>query len=149
MTQASTLYDRDFYSWLTENSRLLQDGKLQEIDALHIAEELEALGKSERRALMSRLTVLLAHLLKWQFQPARRSRSWRNTLRVQRLDIMDLLNDSPSLAHEMTRRMDSAYRKAALLAEEETGIEQQAFPSTCPYTLEQMLDEAFFPDGDG
>lgn len=146
MSIPAHLYETDFYNWLSENARLLRSGRLSEIDVLNIAEELESMGKSERRALLSRLTVLLAHLLKWQYQPTRQSRSWRNTILVQRLDINELLQDSPSLTHAIDDRIQAAYQKACLLAEEETGIDKQNFPQSCPYSLEQMLDEAFFPD---
>jgi len=147
MNESAALYDKDFYSWLGENAKRLRDGRIGEIDALNLAEELESMGKSEKRALLSRLTVLLVHLLKWQFQPTRRSRSWQNTLRVQRLDINDLLTDSPSLRYAIDDRIESAYEKARLLAEEETGIERSLFPQSCPYSLEQMLDREFLPDG--
>ena len=148
MSESAALYDKDFYSWLAENAKLLRGGRVAEIDVMNLAEELESMGKSEKRALLSRLTVLLVHLLKWQFQPPRRSRSWQNTLRVQRLDINDLLADSPSLRYAIGDRIESVYEKAKLLAEEETGIEKSHFPLQCPYSLEQMLDTGFLPDED-
>jgi hypothetical protein len=93
-----------------------------------------------------RLTVLLVHLLKWQFQPARRSKSWRNTLTVQRSDVLDLLEDSPSLRYELEQHIEKAYEKAKLIAEDETGIEKAHFPQRCPYSFEQIVDQEFFPE---
>ena len=104
------------------------------------------MGKSEKRALLSRFTVLLAHLLKWQFQPAKRSRSWKNTILTQRIDIHELLEESPSLRHDLAEKLGTAYEKAKLSAEIETGIEARHFPVACPFTLGQLLDNDFFPE---
>jgi hypothetical protein len=139
-------YHQDFHAWLVQTAGLIRAGQFDAIDAEHVAEELEAMGKSEKRELLSRLTVLLAHLLKWQFQPARRSRSWKNTLLTQRIDIHELLEDSPSLKTEILDKISAAYEKAVLAAEDETGIDQRNFPNACPFTLEQILDKEFFPE---
>ncbi|HRJ41790.1 MAG: DUF29 family protein [Caldilineaceae bacterium] len=144
-TALTELYEEDFHLWLTANVEVIRWGELREIDAEHIAEELEAMSKRERRELISRLTVLLAHLLKWEFQPTHRSRSWRNTLTVQRGELADLLEDSPSLRAELENYIDRAYGRARLLAEDETGLEADAFPAECPYALEAILDPAFLP----
>ena len=104
------------------------------------------MGKSEKRALLSRFTVLLAHLLKWQFQPAKRLRSWKNTILTQRIDIHELLEESPSLRHDLAEKLGTAYEKAKLSAEIETGIEARHFPVACPFTLGQLLDNDFFPE---
>lgn len=139
-------YEQDFYSWLMGNAQLLRERKFSDLDIEHIIEELESMGKREKRALVSRLTVLLAHLLKWQFQPAKRSRSWKNTILVQRLDIQELLEDSPSLKHILAEKLDVAYTKAILFAEDETGIESRHFPATCPFSFEQIMTRDFFPE---
>jgi len=139
------MYTEDFHRWLVANVEAIRWGDLTEIDAEHIAEELEAMSKRERRELISRLTVLLAHLLKWEFQPTHRSRSWRNTLTVQRGELTDLLEDSPSLRAELENYIDRAYERAQLLAEDETGLDGSVFPAECPYALEGILDPAFFP----
>lgn len=144
ITEAVT-YKDDFYGWLTATAQLLRAGEIAKIDFDNIAEELEAMSKSERRELASRLTVLLAHLLKWQYQPEKRSRSWQNTIKIQRIDINELLQDSPSLRYEIEHVIDNAYRKARIWAEEETGIDQHHFPAGCPYTFDELLDEQFFP----
>ena len=141
-----TAYEHDFYAWLMHNASLLQMGKLTDIDSHNIAEELESMGKSQQRALLSRLSVLLAHLLKWQYQSAMRSRSGSNTIDIQREDIADLLTDSPSLKAKLEQKLDKAYYRAKRLAENETGILQKQFPETCPYVLEQVFDNSFWPD---
>ncbi len=90
------LYQADYYGWLQENAQLIREKRFSELDVDNIIEELESMGKSEKRELSNRLTVLLMHLLKWQYQSVKRSTSWRNTIAVQRIDIRELLEDSPS-----------------------------------------------------
>jgi len=140
-------YERDFYGWLRESARLLREGRWAEIDSEHIAEELEAMGRSEKRELASRLSVLIAHLLKWEHQPVRRSRSWRNTISAQRMDLKELLEDSPSLRRDLEKKIERSYEKAKLKAEDETGLDKECFPPTCPFSPEEILDESFFPSG--
>jgi hypothetical protein len=139
------IYEQDFYAWIVANVEMIRQGKLAEIDGEHVAEELEAMGRRERRELINRLTVLLAHLLKWEFQPAQRSKSWRNTLTIQRSEIAELLEDSPSLYPEVEQHIDRAYGRARLVAEDETGLAEATFPADCPYSFEQILDAEFFP----
>ena len=116
MTDPTTsLYDQDFYAWANEQAALLRAGKLAAADIEHIAEEIESMGKAEKRELVSRLTVLLLHLLKWQFQPDRRGSSWDATITVQRDDITDHLRDNPSLKAKIGAAITDAYRKAAIL----------------------------------
>lgn len=97
MFDPATLHDRDFYAWTLQQASLLREGRLSEADIVHIAEELESMGASERRELTNRLAVLMAHLLKWQFQPELRGNSWRNTIDVQRYDVKELLEENPTL----------------------------------------------------
>lgn len=146
MESKTEIYDQDFYAWTMKNAELIRQGKLSEIDAQHIAEELESMGKSERRELMSRMTQLLMHLLKWGYQPALRSRSWLVSIRNQHIQIRKLLQDSPSLQPQLEQTYTEAYRDAVSLAEAETGIDKAQFPFSCPFTLEQVLDEDFLPD---
>ncbi len=140
------LYQEDYYGWLQENAQLIREKRFSEIDVENIVEELESMGKSEKRELSSRLTILLMHLLKWQYQSVKRSMRWRNTIAVQRIDIRELLEDSPSLKNEIADKIEVAYEKAKLAAEVETGIEKQNFPSQCPFSLDQILDESFLPE---
>ncbi|XOF33825.1 MAG: DUF29 domain-containing protein [Candidatus Electrothrix sp. YB6] len=141
----ATGYEKDFYSWAMQNAALLRERRLQEIDTENIAEELEAMGKKERRELISRLSVLIAHLLKWPYQAVRRSRSWKNTVSTQRIDINELFEDSPSLRHGLGETIKKAYKKAVLKAEDETGIAKEQFPGNCPFSAEEILNEDFFP----
>jgi hypothetical protein len=138
-------YDLDFYAWAMRNAELIREGRLSEIDVENVAEELESMGKSQRRALSNRLIVLLAHFLKWQYQPDKRSRSWKNTIKVQRLDLRELLDENPSLQPSLQEAMVSAYTKARLLAASDTGLDEMEFPEDCPFTLEQAMDSAYWP----
>ena len=142
----STLYDRDFYAWANEQAGLLRDGKLTQADIEHIAEEIESMGKSEKRELVSRLTILLLHLLKWQFQAPKRSKSWQNSVEVQRISLESHLRDNPSLKSVLDSAISEAYRVACLEAENETGIDKNTFPVTCPWSFDQMMAEDFWPE---
>jgi hypothetical protein len=146
---SAQLYDLDFYAWANEQAGLLRAGKLSEADLEHIAEEIESMGKTEKRELVSRLTVLLLHLLKWQFQPdgvpERRGKSWRNSVEVQRIRLASHLADNPSLKAKLAIAIGEAYRLARLETENETGIDKDIFPATCPWSFEQMMAEDFWP----
>jgi hypothetical protein len=142
-----TLYDQDFYEWTQENARLLRERRFSEIDIDNLVEELETMGRSEKRAFVNRLAVLIAHLLKWQFQPERRSKSWLYTIKEQRRKVMDILEDSPSLKHEIQQRISRAYEDAILLAVRDTELDEETFPASCPYELDKIMDTTFFPGG--
>ena len=146
MSNLAQTYEQDFYAWITRNTELLRQGKVEEIDALHLAEELESMGRRERHELVSRFKILLGHLLKWQFQPLHRSSSWRGPILEQRLQIRDLLAFNPSTKPFIPESMIVAYPAAVQLAEKETGLSQMSFPQACPYTFEQALDDDFFPE---
>lgn len=143
---APTLYDTDFYAWANEQAALLRAGKLDAADIENIAEEIESMGKAEKRELVNRLTVLLMHLLKWQFQPLLQGSSWRITIRRQRLDIVDLLDDNPSLKPQIADAMTRAYRRAIGEAALETGLPESTFPPVCPWPFEQAMDRDFWPE---
>jgi len=135
----SDLYDRDFYAWANEQAGLLRSGNLSSADIANIAEEIESLGRSEKRELVSRLTVLLQHLLKWQFQPGRRSRSWELSITNSRDDLIDHLGENPSLKATLPEVMTTAYRRAHRNAEQDTGLPAETFPADCPWTFEQAM----------
>ena len=141
----STLYDQDFYAWASEQARLLRTGKVSEADIEHIAEEIESMGKAEKRELVNRLTALLLHLLKWQFQPGKRSASWQATIRVQRRDIAALMADNPSLKSMLPQAVEQAYGNTVIEAGAETGLPESTFPSTCPWSFDQVMAEDFWP----
>ena len=132
------LYDQDFYLWIETISKQLKAGKFAEIDLANLIEEIESMGKSEKRELKSRLIVLLMHLLKWQYQPEKRSESWRSTITEQRICIELLLEDSPSLQPLFIEIFADCYEKARLKASEETGIKLNFFPKESPFTLEDV-----------
>jgi hypothetical protein len=138
-------YEEDLVAWALDNAALLRAGRLSEIDALSLAEELEDLGKSERRALGSHLRVLVTHLLKWQCQPERRGASWRLSIRNSRAEIRTILADSPSLVREVEPLLAGTYELARDNASGETGLPEVAFPQVCPYAAEQCLSDDFWP----
>lgn len=139
-------YDTNFYAWALYNAQLLRAGKLSEIDAEHIAEELENMGKSNKRELTSCLKILIAYLLKWEYQPGHRGRNWECTIDEQRIQIADLLSENPYLKSLWEVVQVEAYPDAVKLAAKETKLLKTQFPSACLYTMEQLLDEAFYPD---
>ncbi|ARN81337.1 DUF29 domain-containing protein [Methylocystis bryophila] len=139
-------YEKDFYAWAHEQAALLRGGRLAEADIEHIAEEIESMGKAEKRELVARLTVLLLHLLKWRCQPNLQGASWRATIDVQRLDIADLLEDNPSLKSLLPEVVARAYRKATKEAERETGLPETTFPAVCPWSFETATDAGFWPE---
>ncbi|OYQ35550.1 hypothetical protein CHU95_07430 [Niveispirillum lacus] len=133
------LYEKDFYAWTQKQAALLRAGKLSEIDIAHLAEEIDSIGRSEKRELISRLTLLLLHLLKWDYQPERRGACWEGTIAVQRDNIADLLTDNPSLRAGLDLALGVAYRKAVLMAVAETGLARGRFPEVCPWGLREVL----------
>jgi hypothetical protein len=139
-------YDQDYYLWFADQAQLLRSGMWDRIDAEHLAEELEDMGKREKRALRSRTVVLLVHLLKYAHQPERRGPSWSGTIREQRKQLDELLNDSPSLKPLLIEALDDYYLSAKMLAAGETGLVESAFPVSCPFSLHELLDETFWPD---
>ena len=142
------LYDQDFNLWLDEQVTFLRHGRVNELDLENLAEEVESIGRSDKREVYNRLTVLFTHLLKVQFQPDKRTRSWRSTIREQRRQLRLLFQDSPSLEKTYALTIfDAAYEDARRDASEETCLSLETFPPTCPYSLEQVLDEDFFPEG--
>jgi hypothetical protein len=142
----SETYERDFYAWANEQAALLRAGRLSEADIAHIAEEIESMGKTEKRELVSRLAVLLLHLLKWQFQPERRGASWTASIKVQRNRLADHLDDNPSLKAILPQSISRAYEDAVLEAEAETRLPGSTFPPVCPWSFAQIMDPAFWPE---
>jgi hypothetical protein len=139
------LYEDDFYSWTQEQATLLRAGRLDELDLHHVAEEIESLGISQRHQLVSRLEILLTHLLKWHYQPRWQGPSWRRTIREQRRRIVQLLESSPGLQPGLIAALDKAYAAAREDASDETGLTLRTFPEVCPFTVEQLLDAGFWP----
>lgn len=139
------LYDADFYAWTQEQAALLRHKQWSEIDLPNLVEEIESLGRQQRQELRNRLSILLGHLLKWEYQPQKRSRSWLATLRIQRLDLADLLADNPSLQPYLEEALHRAYLRGVQLAVRETNLPHDTFPADCPYGLAKVLDDQFYP----
>lgn len=142
----TTLYDDDFYGWSQEQANLLRTKRFNELDTENLLEEIEAMGRSERRELESRLEKLLSHLLKWQYQPSRRGKSWLLTIKEQRRKFVDCLNENPSLRNKKEERLIIVYQYARLSAEKETNLSESVFPDQCPWTFDQIMDNGFFPE---
>ena len=144
MTSRRFLHDSDFYAWSLEQAALLRAGRVGEADLEAIAEEIESMGKTEKRELVSRLTILLLHLLKWRRQPDGRGNFWRLSIANARDEITDLLDDNPSLKTALDEVMASAYRYARRKAAIETGTDEDTFPAACPWSFAKAMDEDFW-----
>jgi len=154
MTDLRSLYQTDYSAWADRHAELLRAGRFDELDIEHLLEELADMGRSEREELESRLTVLLAHLLKWQYQFRTLSErwrefkgdSWRATIIEQRERIARRLRKSPGLTSRLDEILREAYEDARALASKESRLAPDTFPDLCPYSLAEMLDEDFYPE---
>lgn len=142
----ASLYDEDFAVWTSETARLLRERRFEEVDIEHAAEEIEDMGKRDKRELYGRLAVLIVHLLKWKWQPERKSESWRSTIATQRLEIQLILDDSPSLRRGTPPAVSRVYARAVKAAISETGLPAATFPRDCPFSPDQILDLSFLPE---
>ncbi|MBK5931451.1 DUF29 domain-containing protein [Halochromatium salexigens] len=154
MTELASLYQTDYSQWTQRNAELLRAGRFEELDIEHLLEELSDMSKSDRRELHSRFLILIAHLLKWQFQYQTLSErwrefkgdSWRSTIIEQRQQISVLLRKSPGLKSVLEETSIDAYADAVELAHKETRLVRTTFPRACPYSIKQLLDDEFYPD---
>jgi len=146
-------YEQDFHSWIEKQIHLLKTGQIHELDREHLIEELEGMANRDRNELVSHLKILIAHLLKWQFQLNQLSerwieftgKNWKSTIIEQRSEISDQLESIPSLKNRLEESVAKAYPKAVALAVDETGLSGKTFPQQCPYSIEQLLDKTFYP----
>ena len=138
-------YAEDFVLWSERQAALIRAGRFELVDRENVAEEIEAMASRARRELGTRLKIVVAHLLKWQFQPQKRSGSWRTTITDQRDEIEQLLDENPSLRREVETVVRKRYRVARMNAAGETGLALKSLPARCPYAAQQILDETFFP----
>ncbi len=143
----SSLYDRDFYAWANEQAALLRAGKLDAADIEHIAEEIESMGRRERRELLNHLRVLLRHLLVWTRLTSGRCGSWQSAITGNRKEIEYFLRGSPSLVDRLNDLVAEAYLRARLDAVIRTGLDEATFPAECPWSFPQIMDEGFWPEG--
>ena len=141
----SQLYDKDFYQWTVETAKAIKNKAIDKIDFQHLQQEIEDMGISQLRELESRLDVLLMHLLKWQYQSNKQSRSWTLTIEEQRARIKDHIKENPSLKSKIDNSLLKSYRYAVIQAAKETKLDKATFPDSLPYTIEQILDDKFFP----
>lgn len=141
------LYETDFYAWAMKTAGLIRQGRIHEVDWEQVAEELEDMGRSEKREMASRLEKLSAHLLKWAMRPKRRSLSWRRTINEQRAELERLFEDNPSLRQLAPATLEKEYRRAVREASNETGLPPDAFPSQHPFfSVDKTLSEDYWPD---
>jgi hypothetical protein len=136
----------DFNLWIQRTSQLLREGRWDEVDVVHLIEELEDSGKSERRAIVSQLVRLLLHLLKWKYQPQRRSDGWLDSITDARTQIQLTIQDSPSLKNYPAEQLDLAYQRGRIQAAKQTGLDVSRFPVGCPFSLDLVLNEDWLPD---
>ncbi|MEL7068324.1 MAG: DUF29 domain-containing protein [Cyanobacteria bacterium J06581_3] len=146
MLKLKSLYDVDFNLWIEEQVDALRRGHMEGLDLSNLIEEIEDLARKDKKALRSHLEVLLMHLLKWQFQSGKRSKSWKTSITRARFEIEDILADSPSLKHYLPTVVAKTYKRAKTIAADETGLAIASFPADCPYSLDKALDLAFLPE---
>jgi Domain of unknown function DUF29 len=139
MTYTTTLYDTDFYTWTAQTVHLLKERRFSELDLENLIEEIEDLGRSEYRALGSRLEIVLTHLLKVRYQPEMHTKSWDLTIQEQRLRIQRLLRDNPGLKPKLPQVWEDAWEPALIQAQKETGLDATAFPQENPFTLDEAI----------
>ena len=146
---SSQLYDRDYFAWIRRQVVALRERRLEEVDWINAAEEIEDLGKSERRGLRNQLAMLLEHLLKLRYAPgthrANNRRGWQLSVKGARIAIEELLNDSPSLRSELPEMLPQAYRTARLEALRKARLPDEAIPEDSPWTVAQAMDDGFWP----
>jgi hypothetical protein len=139
------LYETDFYAWTQQQANLLRYQLWNQVDLVNLIEEVESLGRRERQELRSRLIILIGHLLKWEYQSSKRSRIWLATIRIQRRDIIKLLNENPSLQSSLEVALEEAYENARDLASAETNLPLSTFPPQCLYLWEDLINLNFYP----
>ena len=138
-----SLYERDLYAWVQEQVRLLRAGRVDEIDAQNLAEEISDVGSNEYDKLESALRVLLAHMLKWDHQPEHRSRSWENTISIQRDRALRQLRKNPSLKSRTEEAVRDGFRDARRIASSEADMDLDRFPEQCPYDWDTIINRPF------
>jgi Domain of unknown function DUF29 len=139
-------YDTDFYAWTQVQAAALRQKDVAALDLDNLAEEIESLGKRDRRTVQGHLKVLLLHLLKWTYQPQRRGASWQRNIHNARDTLDPTLNDSPSLREKLPEALAWAYPRARRQAHEQTGLPLATFPEGCPWAVTQVLDEYYWPE---
>jgi len=142
-------YESDFYAWTADQARTLRHIKPDSIDWENLAEEVESLGRSDKRAIGSGFKIVLEHLIKWKFQPEKRSDSWSDSIEEHRDRMARIIEDSPSLASTPGEVLGREYRKAPRKALRDTKLSLGKIPAACPFTIEEVLDPDCLPDAVG
>ncbi|WP_334852324.1 DUF29 domain-containing protein [Nostoc sp.] len=142
---SQTLYETDYLQWIETTVEKLQSQDYANVEWENLIEEIADMGRSERRSLKSNLIVILMHLLKWQFQPDKRSGSWEGSIIEHRRRVKEALDDSPSLKSYLEIVFAECYAQAVKQAKAETGISMESFPLNCPYQLAEVTDDEFLP----
>jgi Domain of unknown function DUF29 len=140
------LYESDYYTWALGQAQALRAHSTEALDWENLAEEVEGLARTEARELKSRLEVLLVHFLKWSYQPDKRSRNWRLTIREQRQRVAQVLEENPGLKGTLTENVTAAYTLARLVATRETRLAERTFPPASPWSFEQITNAEFWPN---
>lgn len=141
-------YETDVIAWANEQAAFIRAGRFDMLDLEHLADEIEDVGKSERRELRNRMAVLLTHLLKWQFQPERRGSSWQKTIKTQRKEIAECIIDTPSLKSDITNPdwWEKTWADTLTLTTKETGLGFEVFPEVCPWNYQEIVNTEFWPE---
>src|SRR5215204_3440020 len=140
---AAAEYDRDFYSWLMQQARLIREGRWERVDRENVAEEIESLGREQFNKLESALRVLLTHMLKWDHQSTHRGRSWSLSIKAQRIALRRVIEVNPGLKPRIDEATAPAYERARVEAARETGLEEEIFPQQCPYSWDDITTRDF------
>lgn len=145
-SKTNQLYEQDFYLWIETTAQQLKEGRFSELDLDNLIEEIETMGRNQKDALESNLIIILVHLLKWQYQPNKRSRSWESSIFEHRRRIKKAFKNSPSLKPYFREVFNECYQDARKQASIETGLSLKVFPLESPFNIDQVLDEDFLPE---
>ncbi|MFM7365214.1 MAG: DUF29 domain-containing protein [Cuspidothrix sp.] len=142
----TNLYETDFNLWIEQTVKQLKNGQIQDLDIENLIEEVQSMGSNDKREIKSRLIVLIMHLLKYKYQPRKKTKSWTSTIITQRNELELVLENSPSLNPFLKENISECYQKARKNAARETKLTLTTFPLECPFTPEQIIDSDYFPD---
>jgi len=142
----TTLYEQDYYQWLTQTSQCLKTGDFSQLDLPNLIEEIDDMGISQKRAVSSNLRVVLWHLLKYKYQPQKRTNSWRFTIYEHQRRLLESFKNSPSLKPYFQEIFDDCYQSAREAAARETELPIEIFPEICPFSQAEALDKNYLPE---
>jgi hypothetical protein len=146
LSTSSIVYEQDFQLWLEQTIDLLKAKDFDGIDLEHLVDELESMSRRDKREILSRLDVILMHLLKWRYQPGNRCPSWESSIQNNRKEVGRIIEDSPSLREYPLSALGKAYLSARKDAARETQLPLEIFPLDCPFVAQEILNEEFWPE---